>query len=351
MVPLTLKIFPQALVLAAASSALACVPTAPIDTTVNDSTMVPINQLITGTYKGFPGGLYPASDDPPPAHQAEAVARAKSIAPTDTAGNPDAAGKYVFLSIGMSNTTQEFCSEGGGPPCNAWTFTGQAAADGAVNHSTLAVVNGAAGGQAANTWESPSASNYDRIRDERLTPLGLSENQVQIVWLKVANAQPTTALPQAGADAYDLERRMGNIVRALKARYPNLKLVFVSSRIWGGYATTNLNPEPYAYESGFSVKWLVQAQIDQMASGAVKDTLAGDLDYHTVAPWMGWGPYLWAFGNEVRSDGLQWLHSDFQTDGTHPSQSGEQKVGALLMDFFSLMGYTRCWFLVGQLCR
>ncbi len=339
------------LILAAASGSLGCLPGGPVDISVSDSIPVPLNQLITGTYKGFSGGLYPGSDDAPAEHAAEAVLRAKAVAPMDTAGNPDPKGKYVLLSIGMSNTTQEFCSESGASPCGAWTFMGQAAGDGAVNHSTLVIVNGAAGAQFADTWESPTAANYDRIRDTRLNPAGLSERQVQIVWLKVANAQPTTTLPDTSADAYQLERRMGNMVRALNVRYPNLQLVFISSRIWGGYSTTGVNPEPYAYESGFSVKWLIQAQINQIALGSVQDTVAGSLDYRSVAPWIGWGPYLWAFGFQVRSDGLQWLHSDFQTDGMSPSQAGEEKVGKLLLDFFSLMGYTRCWFLVGEVCR
>lgn len=338
------------LALTAVVGSLACVGGSPIDTTVSDSLEVPISELVTGTYRGFPGGLYQGSDDPPSAHAAEAVIRAQAIEPRDTAGTASASGKYVFLSIGMGNAAQEFCSASGAPPCNAWTFAGQAAADPGVNHSDLVIVNGAADGQTADTWESPTASNYDRIRDTRLSPQGLSEAQVQVVWLKVANAQPAAALPGPGADAYDLERRMGNIVRALKTRYPKLELVLISSRIWGGYSTVPANGEPYAYESGFAAKWLVQAQIDQMASGSVKDTLAGNLDYRTVAPWTGWGPYLWSYGNQVRSDGLIWLRSDFQTDGYSPSQDGEQKVGEQLMGFLSLQRFTRCWFRVGEVC-
>src|ERR671936_402607 len=58
------------------------------------------------------------------------------------------------------------------------------------------------------------------------------------------------------------------IVAILRARYPNLKLVYVSSRTYGGYATTPLNPEPYAYDSGFAVKWLVTHPHPPRAKGA-----------------------------------------------------------------------------------
>jgi hypothetical protein len=143
---------------------------------------------------------------------------------------------------------------------------------------------------------------------------------------------------------------MGNIVRALRVRYPNLQQVFISSRIYGGYATTPLNPEPYAYESGFSVKWLIQAQISQVQAGTISDGRAGDLS-DAVAPWLAWGPYLWADGMTARSDGLVWERQDLTaSDGTHPSQSGQAKVGAMLLEFFKGSPYTSCWFLGGRTC-
>jgi hypothetical protein len=309
----------------------------------------PISDMRAQTYLGFSGGLYENGTNGPPAdHAAAGAVRAALVQPLDTSGNPSAAGKIALLSIGMSNTTQEFCSQGGLTPCDSWTFTGQAATDGAVNHTTLLFINGARAGQTAPDWDSPTDPDYDRVRDTDLANAGATEKQVQVVWVKVANATPNTSLPNASADAYTLETQMGNIVRALKTRYVNLCLVYFSSRIYAGYATTTLNPEPYAYESGFAVKWLVQAQINQMRNGGtIVDARAGDLNYTTGAPWIAWGPYLWANGTTPRSDGLSWLQTDLQSDGTHPSQSGQRKVGAQLLFFFKTAPTARRWFLAG----
>jgi hypothetical protein len=321
----------------------------PPEESLDTSSRIPLTDMGRRTYLGSPGGLYPGGNALPADHAAEGQRRARAVRPLDAAGNPDPNGRYALVSVGMSNTTQEFCSQGGGLPCDAWTFMGQAAADATVNDRTLALVNGALGGRSASFWDWPSDPDYDRVRDTRLAPRGLSERQVQIAWVKVANPGPTVSLPAANADAWLLVEQMGAIVRALKVRYPNLQQVFLSSRIYGGYATTRLNPEPFAYESGFAVKWVIEAQINQMRGGAA-DARAGNLDYRTVAPWIARGPYLWADGLTPRGDGLVWEQRDFEGDGTHPARSGEQKVGRLLLDFFKSSRETSCWFLAGRTC-
>ncbi len=321
-----------------------------VDCTVTSVGITPLNDLGAGLYLGqFQGGLYPQGvNAPPTAHRAAGLERARTITPRDTAGDPDPVGSYVLLSIGMSNTTQEFCSGNGALPCTAWSFTGQAAADSRVEDLHLRIANGALGSQVAATWDSPTDPNYDRVRDSVLAPQGLSESQVAAAWVKLANPTPSFSLPAANADARRLVGQLGDVARALRVRYPNLVLVFFSSRIYAGYADTPLNPEPYAFEGAFGVKWVIEAQVEQMA-GSAPDPDAGDLDYGTVAPWLGWGPYLWADGTTPRSDGLTWLCGAFQNDGTHPSTAGQTQVGSALLANLLDSPFARPWFRAGYL--
>lgn len=306
----------------------------------------PINDLGTGYYLGkFQGGLYQnGSNVVPAAQNSQGLKETSAIQPLSTTGQPSSTGKIVLLSIGMSSVSMEWCGTDSGctRASDPNSFMYQAAHDTAVNHKSLVIVNGAESGDDAPTWSSPTSSNYAMVAS-RLALSGVTAKQVQVVWLNEADIDPTVSLPSPSADAYALEGYLGDIVRAIKTNYPNIKDVFLSSRIYAGYATIPLNPEPYAYESGFAVKWLIQAQINQMQTGAV-DPIAGNLNYNTVAPWIVWAPYLWADGIIPRSDGLQWFRTDFGSDGTHPSESGILKVADQLMTFFTTSPYTTSWF-------
>ncbi|MGH7588476.1 MAG: hypothetical protein ACRELU_07785, partial [Gemmatimonadota bacterium] len=116
------------------------VSTSPVDDSPPDR-LVPLSELSRGTYLGFEGGLYESGTDQPAAdHAAAGLAAADEVRPLDPLGNPDPDGEIVMLSVGMSNTTQEFCA---GPPtaCAPWSFAGQAAADPAVDHERLVIVD------------------------------------------------------------------------------------------------------------------------------------------------------------------------------------------------------------------
>jgi len=277
----------------------------------------PLDQPGAVPYSGQLLGLYPGGgNDAPGAHRAAGLAAARQIVPMDAGGAPSAAGRYAFVSIGMSNTTQEFS-----------VFKTLSDAD-AARDQRLVVVDGAQGGMTASEWANPACACWT-ILESRLQAAGLAAPQVAAAWVKVANAQPTEGFPAA---AERLRQHTAAVLRQLTTRFPNLRVAYLSSRIYAGYATSLLNPEPYAYESGFAVRWVIE------------DQLAGRLAPGSV-PWLAWGPYLWADGLRPRADGLTWACSDFASDGTHPSAAGRRKVADLLLQFVRTDATAREWYL------
>jgi lysophospholipase L1-like esterase len=315
-----------------------------------DTVRIALTDLGTGTYYGHAGGLYPNGlNQPPPDQDSAARARRNAIEPYDVNGDDSPFGRYVLLSIGGSTATQIWCSPSSAPPCTAWSFTGRAAMDPAVNRASLVIVNGAVDSADAKSWMSPASPNYERIKVARLAPLGLSENQVQAAWVHLSNPNPAASLPADSADAYQFLINVGQVVRTLKIRYPNLQIVFLSSPLYGGYATP-VPLEPFAFEEGFSVKWAIESQIMEMR-GQTANPLAGTLsNFRKAAPVLLWAPYFWTNGTAPRSDGTAADRIDFEPDGVHPSQTGENKLAAILLEFFRTSPYTRCWFVANQYC-
>lgn len=297
------------------------------------------SDLGAGFYKTiFQGGKYAGGTNVIPAtHRTAGITARDLIEPLDAAGAPDAGGKIGWVALGMSNWTKEMCvihegGEPGGRPCTSESFIGKALVDTTINPA-LVFVNGARDGQSNEKWDNPTGAEYDRVED--LLPLyGLTEEQIQIVWMKAVlkeqSLRPT--LPHPDADAYEELRVLGDCVRAAKVRYPNLRQLWVSNRIYGGYSRPGGNsPEPWAYETFWAVKWLIGGQITQRDT-AVVDPDAGDL--LTGASWLGWGPDLWAPGSEPRADGLIWNRQDFVDDGLHAEVGaglGVDKASSMIM--------------------
>lgn len=286
--------------------------------------LVPLNDLGAGSYQGFPGGLYPSGlNVPPPGHHFAGRQQAAQVVPRDAAGLPSATGSIVLLSIGMSNATQEFA------------FFKQLADADPAKDAQVVIVDGAEGGQSAEVIANPNAAYWTTVMN-RLAQAGVTAEQVQVLWLKEALAGPMSGFPKHAEDLRDLLKSISQILRS---KFPNARLCYLASRTYAGYATTQLNPEPYAYEQGFAVKWLIAQQI------------AGDPGLNfapgapITAPWLGWGTYNWADGLNPRSDGLTYACSDFQSDGTHPAAGARQKVADALLAFLKTDATAKTWFL------
>ncbi len=276
-------------------------------------------------YKGQDGGLYgEGRNAPPDAHRQAASAEVAKIKPLDAQGKPAADGRIVLVSISMSNATQEFSM-----------FKRIADADSAKS-PRLTIVDCAQGGQAMAQWVSPKAAPWLEA-DRRIAAAQVTAEQVQVAWIKLANVGPRGDLDEHGKK---LQRDTLAVIQNAKSRFPNLRIVYLGSRIYGGYASGPLNPEPYAYESAFVVRWLIQDQIKEDAA------LNFDEKHGPVkAPLLLWGPYFWADGVTPRqSDKLVWIRDDLVADGTHPSQTGREKVARMLLEFFRTDETAKPWF-------
>jgi enterochelin esterase-like enzyme/dienelactone hydrolase len=315
------------------------------------SRLVPLTDMTKeDKYRGFEGGLYPECKNQRPAeHDAAGLRLAKKVVPLDNDGKPSADGKIVVLGIGFSNTFQ--CFKG---------FQAVAAADRNVNPRVV-LVNGAVGGIPAEVAQHEDGQRrmgqggqarvvkYWEEVDKRLKQAGVTPKQVEVVWIKETNPAPhKESFPKY---TRDLQAQITKIVQLLPKRFPNVQLVYLSSRSWGGWAKVPAgskasqpgNSEPYSYETAFAVKWLIERQLKgeaelnfDPAKGAVK------------APWLSWGPYWWANGENKRKDGFHFQKSDFRdNDQMHHSEAGMKKLGQELLRFFKTDTTTRTWFTKG----
>lgn len=270
-------------------------------------------------YEGEDGGLYGKGSNEPPAAWKQAAAEALvQVQPLDADGKPSAAGHVVLVSISMSNATQEFS-----------TFKAIADADPRKSEK-LTIVDCAQGGQTMAAWVQPEGRPWPEAMN-RLERAGVTPQQVQVAWVKLANAGPSGSMSQ---HLSILESDTTKVLQLLKQRFPNLRIAYLGSRIYAGFAKSGLNPEPYAYEGAFAVRHLIQKQI------AGEPSLATD-----KSPLLLWGPYLWSEGEKGRQlDSLRYTAEDFGPDGTHPSTSGREKVARQLLEFFATNPHAKSWF-------
>ena len=279
------------------------------------SDLTPLTDLGSTQYLGFAGGLYiDGKNEAPSVYVENGVALGALVQPLDRKGKPSRSGKIAMISIGMSNTSDEFLQ-----------FIKLADAH---KNSSLEIIDAALEGAAATRIAIPYDDYWIHV-NRRLQCSEVSAPQVQVVWLKTALARDRRSFPE---NARLFQRTLYSIAEILGAKFPQLKLVYISSRTYGGYSGSDLSPEPAAYESGFGVKWFIEECINKSR-----------IDRST--PWVSWGPYLWADGMTPRSDGLIWRRSDFGRDGVHMSEQGALKVATMLLEFFQNDITSKSWFL------
>ncbi len=296
----------------------------------SSSPLVAINDLGTGSFLGNEGGLYPnGSNVRPSSHDSDGVGIAQGIQPLDSNGNPSPTGKYVLMAIGESTAENEFNR-----------FLPIANADPTKNPA-LVIVNGAQGGATPHNFTSTSSNYWATVMNDYLPQNAVTAQQVVAIWMEDTDGIASGTFP---SDMTTLQSEYETMMQTMLKLFPNLKLVYFSSRVYGGYSNgvgKPDNPEPYAYEVGFAVKWAIGDQING------KSSLNYDANKGAVvAPWMSWGPYYWSNGMLGREDGTVWDCEDFSPDGTHPSSTfGQLKVATPLLNFLKTDDTTTPWYL------
>jgi hypothetical protein len=151
--------------------------------------LVPITEMASRLYKGQTGGLYgEGRNTPPDSHQAAAIKELAKIQPLDAKGKPSKTGKVVLISLGMSNTTQEF------------SFFKKLADVDPNKSPSVVIVDCAQGGQAAHEWVFPDERQNKKrptpwnVMDQRMGKAGVTSAQVQAVWIKQAQKNPAGRL-------------------------------------------------------------------------------------------------------------------------------------------------------------
>jgi hypothetical protein len=267
-------------------------------------------------YLGVAGGLYlNGLNDIPASHLAIRPALDMSV-------------PLVLMSTGYSNVNHAFCDNQSGNvgPQNCASFSFIAKARGTT--ATL-IVNAAQGGRPIDDWDEASDGTW-HVAESALVAHGLTRDDVQIIYASHASKNPSGAGP-AGAAVAEIAAQYAAHVRLLHVEYPNVKLCYWGTRTRSVGA--NISPEPYAYETAYAVKRLIDAQIVQMRDGTI-DPALGDLSL-AVAPWLAWATYEWAEATPRKYDGVSMPNSYLGSDGAHMNNTGRSWQADLLFDFFS----------------
>lgn len=298
----------------------------------NDSTgLIPITDLESGFYEGFQGGLYFGSNHKP-IQQVNNVNNAISkISPLNASGITDLDnGRIVLLSIGASNPKTEFES-----------FQKITETCSLIN-PYLTIVNGCEGGNGLQQINHPTNDYWSYVSNQ-LSSSGVNNLQVQVIWIEQENTSSQNYnFPSA---PLDLMNDFKTLFKLLLQTYPNLQICYLNSRGYSGYIDNEATPgyglrQPRDYFNGWTIKWLIEAQIKgdiSLAYNGVKRN----------APVLDWGAYLWADGKNSRSDGFKTVcPDDVQPyDGLHWSSLGNNKAGNAVFQKFYTDIEAQKWFL------
>lgn len=279
----------------------------------NDSTgLIPLIDLGPGSYLGYQGGLFPGgmnSENAASQHFKKGRSFSKNMQPLDSLGNVNYDDGVVLMG--------GFGPSLAGKLLDEFVPIVRDTTDGYITNRCFDAINMGAGGKGLDYAIGADSNKYWNNMLDKIVDKGYTAPQLQVAWMYFNDKYDTTDMLNFPETPLRIRDNFETYLRMLLDRFPNVQIMFVSGRHYGGYSDTTLEQspaigEPASYWNNFAVKWLIEDQIhgdpDLRYFGASKRV-----------PFVTWGPYYWTDGNNPRAtDGRSYSCADFSDeDGFH----------------------------------
>lgn len=287
--------------------------------------LIPLNDLGTGSFQGYQGGLYPGGKNNPSGTYAnDLLSTSNSIVPIDVLGNSAPTNGYiVFISLGGST---------GGKNMTALIDKTK---DNPLTNSRLKLMNGNQPAQRATLSGIADPNNiYWAHVSQILSGHKSSFKQVQLVYLETDDGVTTSKFPDR---PNIIKGKIEACMRTMLKKFPNLKLVYLLGRTRTFSNTkTPWNTEPAPYEFGWACKWAIEDQINGVPGTEYKGA-------NKVAPMATWGFYQWADSLPRTTDKFYWRFSETK-DGLHANEAGQDTLSKRFQNFLLTDPYANIWY-------
>ena len=291
------------------------------------TTSIPLNDLGTGLYKGYMGGLYPGGANAASGqYAADLLQISGSIAPRDTFGKASATGKITFISLGASiggKNMRGLIKKTTGNPLTNPKLLLINCNDGSQNAPLSAIMN-------------PNDPYWAYVT-KTLKNKNSSYRQVQIVYLETDDGILIKKFPDR---ATMLRDKIEACARTMQQKFVNIKVLYLLGRTRtfndSTVHATVWNTEPSPYYFGWACKWAIQDQINGVTGTAYKGT-------GKVAPIMTWGFYEWADSLPRKTDNFYWRSTETK-DGLHSNDAGEDTLATRFQKFLLKDSSAKKWY-------
>jgi len=291
-----------------------------------DTVKIPINDLGTGTYMGFTGGLYPGGVNTPPfgIYALDLAIFASKVVPYSSKGKIDssAKGKIGFICIGGSTCGDVFLSLKN-------KTEGNPATNPRINMVSCAWGGGKASVNNIMNPNDPYWTHVSQSIQNRLKP-----NQVQVIYFETEDSASLIGFPDR---PYKFRDDFEAAMRMCKAKFSNLKLVYVMGRPTTFFRKEIQHREPSPYYNGWGLKFAIEDQINGVPGMKYDGADA-------VAPLVTWAWYEWANGTTTpRQDGFVWT-PNMTADGLHANTIGLDTLSNRFQNFLLTDPAARIWY-------